>query len=41
MENMQGIWILYVIVLSLNCLTAEEEATTAKRYLIINADGLI
>ena len=30
MENIQRIWILYDIVLSLNCLTAEEGATTTK-----------
>ena len=41
MENTQRIWILYVIVLSLNHLTAEEGETAAKRYLIINAAGLI
>ena len=41
MENTQRVWILYVIVLSLNCLTAEEGATAAERHLIINAAGLI
>ena len=41
MENTQRVWILYVIVLSLNCLTAEERATAAKRHLIINAAELI
>ena len=41
MENTQIIWILYVIMLSLNCLISEEGATTAKRHLIINAAGLI
>ena len=41
MENTQRIWILCVIVLSLNCLTAEEGATAAKRHLIINAARLI
>ena len=41
MENAQRIWILYIIVLSLNCLTAEEGATAAKRHLIINAAELI
>ena len=41
MENTQRIWILYVIVLSLNCLTAEEGATAAKRCLIINVAELI
>ena len=33
--------ILYVIMLSLNCLNAEEGATAAKRYLLINAAELI
>ena len=32
---------LYIIVLSLNCLTAEEGATAAKRHLIIDGVGLI
>ena len=41
MENTQRIWVLYVIVLSLNGLMAEEGATAAKRHLIINAAGLI
>ena len=41
MEKTQRIWILYVIVLSLNCLTSEEGATATKRHLIINAAGLI
>ena len=41
MKNMQRVWILYVIVLSLNCLMAEEGAKAAKRHLIINAAGLI
>ena len=41
MENTQRVWILYAIVLSLNCLIAEEGATTAKRYLFINAAELI
>ncbi|KAM7340214.1 hypothetical protein ACRRTK_000829 [Alexandromys fortis] len=41
MGNTQRIWILYVIVLSLNCLMAKEGATAAKRHLIINAAGLI
>ena len=41
MENIQRVWILYVIVLSLNCLMAEEGATAAKRHLIINAAELI
>lgn len=38
MENTQRIWILYIIVLSLN---AEEGAISAKRHLIINAAELI
>ena len=41
MENTQRVWILYIIMLSLNCLTAEEGATAAKRHLNINAAGLI
>ena len=41
MENIQRILTLYAIMLSLNCLNAEEEATAAKRHLIINAAGLI
>ena len=41
MENRQKILILYVIMLSLNCLNAEEGATAAKRYLFINAAKLI
>ena len=39
MENTQRIWILCVIVLSLNCLNAEEGAT--KRCLFVNAAKLI
>ena len=41
MENTQRILILFVIILSLNCLNAEEGATVAKRYLLINAAELI
>ena len=37
MENAQRILILHAIMLSLNCLNAEEGATAAKRYLFINA----
>ena len=37
MENTQRILILYAIMLSLNCLNAQEGATAAKRYLLINA----
>ena len=40
MENAQRIFILYAIMLSLNCLIAEEGATTAKRLLFINAAEL-
>ena len=40
MENTQRIWILYVIMLSFNCLMPEEGATAVKRHLIINAVGL-
>ena len=35
------IWTLYVIMLSLNCLNAEDRATAAKRYLLINTTKLI
>ena len=38
MENTQRILVLYAIMLSLNCLNAEEGATAAKRYLLINAE---
>ena len=41
MKNTQRILILYAIMLSLNCLNAEEGATAAKRYLFINAAELI
>ena len=41
MEKTQIILILYAIMLSLNCLNAEEGATAAKRYLLINAAELI
>ena len=41
MKNTQRVWILYVIVLSLSCLNAEEGATATKRYLFINAAELI
>ena len=41
MENTQRVGILYVIVLSLNCLSTEEGATTDKRHLIISAAGII
>ena len=41
MENKQRILILYAIILSLNCLNAEEGATAAKRYLLINGAELI
>ena len=41
MENTQRIWLLYVILFSLNCLNAEERATAAKIYLFINAAELI
>ena len=41
MKTTQKIWILYAIVLSLNCLMTEEGAKAAKRHLIINAAGLI
>ena len=40
MENIQRILILYVIMLSLNCLNAKEGATAAKRLLFINAAEL-
>ena len=41
MKNIQKILMLYAIMLSLNCLNAEEGATTAKRLLFINAAELI
>ena len=41
MENTQRILILYAIMLSLNCLNAEEGATAAKRYLFIIVVKLI
>ena len=41
MENTQRILILYAIMLSFNCLNAEEGATVAKRHLLINAAELI
>ena len=41
MENIQRILILYAIMLSLNCLNAEEGVTAVKRYLFINAAELI
>ena len=41
MENAQRVWILYSIVLSLNCMTTEEGTKAAIRYLIINAARLI
>ncbi|EGV95152.1 hypothetical protein I79_022183 [Cricetulus griseus] len=41
MKNTQRIWILYAILLSLNCLIAEERLTAAKIHLIINAAKLI
>ena len=40
MKNTWRILILYVIMLSLNCLNAEEGATAAKRLLFINAAEL-
>ena len=40
MENKQRILILYAIILSLNCLNAEEGATAAKGLLFINAAEL-
>ena len=40
MENTQRILILYAIILSFNCLNAEEGATAAKRLLFINAAEL-
>ena len=41
MENTKRILILHAIMLSLNCLIAEEGATAAKRYLLTNAAELI
>ena len=41
MKNIQRILIVFAIMLSLNCLNAEEGATAAKRYLFISAAELI
>ena len=41
MENTWRILILYAIMLSFNCLNAEEGATVTKRHLFINAAELI
>ena len=41
MKNTQKVWILYVIIFSLNCLNAEEGATAAKMYSFINLAELI
>ena len=41
MENTQRIFILSAIMLSLNCLNAEEGRTAAERYLFITAAELI
>ena len=41
MENKQRILILYAIMLSLNCLNAEEGATATTRLMFINASELI
>ena len=41
MENTKRILILYAIMLSLNCLNAEEGTTVAKRHLLINAAEFI
>ena len=41
MKNTHRILILYAIILSLDCLNAEEGATADKRYLLINAAELI
>ena len=40
MENKQRILILYAIILSLNCLNAEQAAIVAKRYFFIKAAEL-
>ena len=40
MENTQKILILYAIMLSLNCLIAEEGTTAAERLMFINAAEL-
>ena len=40
MENTMRTLILYAVMLSLNCLNAEKGATTAERYLFINAAEL-
>lgn len=41
MENTWRVWIVYAIVLSLYCLTAEERARVAKRHLTIIVTELI
>ena len=41
MQTTQRIMIMYVIMLSLNCLSAEEGTTAAKQYFLINAAELI
>ena len=41
MENTKRTLILYIIMLSLNCLNVEEGETSAKRLLFINAAKLI
>ena len=41
MKNTQRIGILYIIVLSLGCLAAEEGGIVTKRRLLINAAELI
>ena len=41
MKNTQRIWILYVIMFSLNCVNVEEGETAAKRHLNRNAAELI
>ena len=41
MENTQRILVAYALMLSLNCLNAEEGETAAKRYLLKNAAELI
>ena len=40
MKNIQKILILYVIMLSLNCLNTEKGTTAAKRLLFLNAAKL-
>lgn len=41
MENEQGVWMLHIILLSLNCLISKERAIATKIHLLIGAAKLI